>query len=220
MRCAIALCGLSLLVAAPARADGGAEAWPTLSVTKALGDKWSGSVETLARLSRAPGQAAQFRWRVQIARHLSSRVTVALSGGHLITYNDGKRDGIEDQLVEQLNWTIGKIGPVAISARTRLEQRFIVGNDGLAWRFREQLRLVAPVKGTPFSAVLWSEPFFALNHTNATQYSFDQIRNFAGVSWRLSPHADVEFGYLHQHLHRPTGDVNRNVVPVVMNLHF
>jgi hypothetical protein len=121
-----------LLLAAPAWADGPLQPWPTLSVTVGLGGKWAGTVETLARLPRAAGRANQYRWRLQLARALSSRLTVAVSSGHLITDNDGRRDGIEDQLVEQLTWTVGKIGPVTVTTRTRLEQRFIVGNDRLA----------------------------------------------------------------------------------------
>lgn len=155
-----------------------------------------------------------------MARALSARLTVAVSSGHLVTDNDGRRDGIEDQLVEQLSWTVGTVGPVTLLSRTRLEQRFIVGNDGLAWRLREQLRLVAPIKRSPLSAVLWAEPFIALNRTGATRETFDQLRVFAGVSVRLSRHADVELGYLNQHLHRVSGNVTNDVVPVILNLHF
>ncbi|MEG3143334.1 DUF2490 domain-containing protein [Sphingomonas sp. RT2P30] len=210
-----------LLLAAPAWADGPLQAWPALSVTVPLGGKWSGTAETLARVSRAPRQRAnQYRWRLQLARALSSRLTVAVSSGHLVTDNVGRRDGIEDQIVEQLVWTVGKIGPATLTTRTRIEQRFIVGNDGLAWRLREQLRVVAPIGRSPLSAVLWAEPFIALNRTSATRETFDQLRVFAGVSLRVSRHADIEFGYLNQHLHRLSGNVSNDVVPVVLNLHF
>jgi hypothetical protein len=68
--------------------------------------------------------------------------------------------------------------------------------------------------------VLWAEPLIALNHSDATRQTFDQLRVFAGVSLRVSRHADVELGYLNQHLHRLSGDVNNDVVPVALNLHF
>ncbi len=68
--------------------------------------------------------------------------------------------------------------------------------------------------------MLWAEPLIALNHSDATRQTFDQLRVFAGVSLRVSGHADVELGYLNQHLHRLSGDVNNDVVPVALNLHF
>lgn len=165
----------------------------------------------------ANGRGRRRRWRACRARRDSAPASIA---GVCNWRARCRRDGIEDQLAEQINWSVGTFGPVTLVTRTRLEQRFIVGNDGLAWRLREQIRLVAPIRRSPLSAVLWAEPFIALNRTSATRESFDQLRVFAGVSARLSRHADVEFGYLNQHLHRLSGDVTNDVVPVVISLHF
>jgi len=38
------------------------------------------------------------------------------------------------------------------------------------------------------------------------------------VSLRLSRHADVELGYLNRHIHRLSGDVSNDVVPVVFRV--
>jgi len=217
---AVLLLAPALLLAAPARADGPVQAWPAAILSVGLGGKWSATGDVVGRISRDPARASQLRWRVSASRRVGARVTLALSYARTVSYNRGRRDGIEDQLAAQLGWAIGTIGPVALSSRTRLEQRFIVGADRTAWRLREQIRAVLPIKGTPVSGVAWAEPFVALNRTSATPVTFDQLRAFAGVSLRLSRHADVEFGYLNQHIHRLSGDVSNDVVPVVLNLHF
>lgn len=139
---------------------------------------------------------------------------------HVDTYRLGQRAGMENQSVEQLNWAMGSVLGVKISSRTRLEQRFPRGADATNWRLRAQLRLVLPIARSGTSLVAWTEPFVSLNHTSANRETFDQIRNFVGVSVPVAKHVDVEAGYLHQYLHRPTGNASIDAVPVTMNLRF
>lgn len=214
---AIAVAGA--LFAAPACADP-VQPWPTVYVTAPLAGKWLGSVEIVGRVSDDTTRPSQLESRFQLGRALDKHVTLWAGYVHVVSYNSGRRDGIEDQAVEQLNWNPGRIGPFKFGTRTRLEQRFITGNDDTAWRLRVQARLALPIAHGPLSAVLWSEPFVALNHTAATARTFEQLRSFAGVSVRLSKRTELEVGYLNQRLYRASGNIVNHAIPLVLNVRF
>lgn len=217
MRLALPFAVAGALFAQPAVADP-VQPWPTVDLTAPLGGKWSGSVEVVGRIADDRTRPSQIESRFEIGRALNEHVTLWAGYVHIVSYNIGRRDGIEDQAVEQLNWNVGNVGPFRLASRTRLEQRFIVGNDRTAWRMREQLRAMLPIGHGPVSGVLWAEPFVALNRTAATARTFEQLRSFAGVSFRMSKHADVEFGYLNQRLWRASGNVVNHAVPLVLNV--
>lgn len=217
MRLAPPLAIAGALFAAPAGADP-VQPWPTLYLTAPLGGRWLGSVEVIGRIADDTTRPSQIESRFEIGRAIGSHVTLWAGYVHVVSYNEGRRDGIENQAVEQLSWAVGRIGPLRLSSRTRLEQGFIVGNDRTAWRMREQVRLALPIGRGPVSALLWTEPYIALNRTAATARTFEQLRSFAGVSLRMSKHADVEFGYLNQRLWRGSGNVVNHAVPLVLNI--
>ena len=207
------------LFAVPACADP-VQPWPSVYVSAPLGGKWLGSVEIVGRISDDTTRPSQLESRFQVGRALDRHVTLWAGYVHVVSYNDGRRDGIEDQIVEQLNWNPGRIGALKFGTRMRLEQRFIVGNDRTAWRLREQVKLALPIGRSRVSALLWAEPFVALNRTAATGRTFEQLRAFAGVSVRVSKRADIEFGYLNQRLWRASGNVVNHAVPLVLSVRF
>lgn len=210
-----------LLAMAPASAAAQeVQPWPTIFASAPIGKDWSASGEVINRISGDPAHPSQLEARLEFGRRLSGSVTIWAGYVHVVTYRLGQPAGIEDQSVEQLNWTMGSVLGVKISSRTRLEQRFQRGADATNWRLRAQLRFALPVARNGTSLVAWTEPFVALNHTSANRETFDQIRNFAGVSVPVAKHVDVEIGYLNQYLHRPTGDVWIDAVPVTVNLRF
>ncbi|GAA0338798.1 DUF2490 domain-containing protein [Sphingomonas oligophenolica] len=194
--------------------------WPTIFVSAPVARGWSASGELVNRVSGDPARPSQLEARLQLGRHLSGSVTLWAGYVHVVTYHLGQPAGIENQSVEQLNWAMGSVLGVTISSRTRLEQRFQRGADATNWRLRAQLRLALPVARNGTSLVAWTEPFVALNHTSANRETFDQIRNFIGVSVPVAKHVEVEVGYLNQYLHRPSGDVSIDAVPVTLNVRF
>jgi hypothetical protein len=219
VRIALPLAVAGALFAAPACADP-VQPWPTVDVSAPLGGKWRGSVEIVGRVSDDTTRPSQLEARFQIGRALDRHVTLWAGYVHVVSYNDGRRDGIEDQAVEQLSWAPGRVGPFRFSSRTRLEQRFITGNDRTAWRLREQVKATLPIGRSRVSAVLWAEPFVALNRTAATGRTFEQLRAFAGVSVRVSKRADIEVGYLNQRLYRASGTTVNHAIPLVFSLRF
>ena len=219
MRIALPLAVAATLFATPAGADA-VQPWPTIAVSAPLGGKWRGSVELVGRISDDSTRQSQLESRFEIGRKLDERISLWAGYVHVVSYNIGRRDGVEDQAVEQLSWSPGAIGPFKVGSRTRLEQRFIAGNDRTAWRIRQQIRVALPIGRSPFTAMLWTEPYFALNRTASTGRTFEQLRSFAGASVRVSRHADVELGYLNQRLRRASGEVVNHAIPVVLNVRF
>lgn len=105
----------------------------------------------------------------------------------------------EQRLWEQALWS-GTLGPVRLTSRTRLEQRFVSTGSETGWRLREFAKGSLPIAGG-WSAVVYDEYFFNLNSTNygATAGS-DRNRFFIGPGVRVSAQVTIEAGYLHQYV--------------------
>ncbi len=194
--------------------------WPDVFVSKPLTTDWLVSGEVIGR-SGGDSRTSQLETRVQVGHAFSKAVTVWAGWVHFANYNPSAPNGQEDQAVEQLNWTIGSVGRLHFSTRTRLEQRFVRGTDGTNVRWRQQVRASYPLgsKGAP-SAVLWTEPYIALNRTGVQRHTLDQLRTFVGLSIPVSRQVDLEVGYLNQRLYRPTTTIVNNAIPIVFAIRF
>jgi hypothetical protein len=197
-----------------------AQPWPTVFVSGPINDQVMISGELINRVSADETRSSQLEARLQIGHRLTDRLTGWIGYVHVVTYVADGRNGIDNQVVEQLNWNMGTLGKLRLSSRTRLEQRFLRGNDSVSWRIREQLRASLPIDRAGSAIVVWTEPFVELNTTNLTRGGLDQLRSFAGFSLPVGRHADVELGYLRQRLFRPGADIDNNVIPIVLNIRF
>ncbi len=212
--------GQALALPSQALAREEIQPWPTIIASVPVAGKWLGSVEIINRVVSDSARPSQLEARFQLGRPLGAGIVAWAGYVRVTTYHPGAPAGIENQAVEQLNWAMGRVAGVQLSTRTRLEQRFIRGADGTAWRVREQLRLAMPLAPRGPALVAWGELYITLNRTSATRTTFDQLRAFVGVSVPVSPQADVEIGYLKQHLHRVTGDVSNDAIPMVLTMRF
>jgi len=99
-------------------------------------------------------------------------------------------------------------GDLRMINRTRLEERFIEGVEGVSLRLRHMLRLVYPLdEKRHWFAAVYDEPFVTLNDaTNGPQSGFNQNRAYIGVRRQLSKAVAIELGYLHQYVDRPADD--------------
>lgn len=106
------------------------------------------------------------------------------------TYKNENR--VYEQLLFGDDYSFGRL-----ISRTRLEQRWIEGVSGTAWRFRTLLRANFPFSADrAWSGVLWDEIFFNLNSpSNGPQAGFDQNRFFLGVNRVLDPRLNIDAGY-------------------------
>jgi hypothetical protein len=121
---------------------------------------------------------------------------------------------------QQYLWA-GPAGSGTLSARSRLEQRFIEGTDNAAWRVRQLIRYQGPLrKNGSLAPIFWDEIFVHLNSNSRVQSGFDQNRGFAGVGIRVSPKARVEIGYMNQFINGAQQDRMNHVLSVILNMAF
>jgi hypothetical protein len=93
----------------------------------------------------------------------------------------------EQRIFEQLFWG-ENFGPVRLSVRARLEQRFLPEDPVMKHRARVQLRVAWTFKA-PFLLIVYDEPFVSF------PFAFDQ--NVA-LGYRPHPKVLLELGYLNQ----------------------
>ncbi|MDO9169705.1 MAG: DUF2490 domain-containing protein [Methylobacter sp.] len=110
--------------------------------------------------------------------------------------------------------------------RNRLEERFLAGNSdpSIRWRTRFRVEQLIP-DGSHWSVIASEEIFVNLNDNSDNaqlQAGAQQNRLYAGVGYRFTPEAQVETGYLYQHVWRnsPSADQNNNVWMTNLNFNF
>jgi hypothetical protein len=154
--------------------------------------------------------------------HLTRQWT--LTAGYAIIFNRAFIGTTNDMVPEHRIWEQALYNhrwkQVFVSHRFRLEQRFIAktrvspGNDiqvpGYvnSHRFRYFIRNILPLKK---QSTFSKGPFVALQNevfiniasvNNANGETFDQNRLYLAAGYRLSPKADLEFGYMNQYVNR------------------
>jgi len=115
------------------------------------------------------------------------------------------------------------VGELRMINRTRFEQRFIEGVDGVSLRLRHMLRFTYPIDSARTWLAAISDELFATcnDATDGPQAGFDQNRVYFGVRRQLTPTAALEVGYLHQFLYKPSDDdVSRNNAVVSLDVSF
>lgn len=206
------------LASAPAYAKK-VQPWPTVYVSAPIGKGWSLSGEVVGRADREHAGPSQLETRLQLGHSIGRDLTLWVGYVHVVSYPPLGRVGLEDQVVEQLNWKAGSIAGITFSSRTRLEQRFQRGANTTNWRVREQVKASLPL-GHHVSGIVWVEPFIALNQTSSVRSGLDQLRSFAGISIPLGRRVEIEAGYLNQFLPRASGDIHNDAVPVTLSIRF
>jgi hypothetical protein len=110
--------------------------------------------------------------------------------------------------------------------RNRLEERFLAGNSDPSIRWRTRFRVEQLISGWPHWSVIASEEIFVNLNDNSNnaqlQAGTQQNRLYAGLGYRFTPEAQVETGYLYQHVWRnsPSADQNNNIWMTNLNLNF
>lgn len=99
-------------------------------------------------------------------------------------------------------------GSLRMVNRTRLEERFIEGVEGVSLRARHLLRFTHPVDAAKRWFVAVSDEAFAtLNDASGgPQSGFDQNRAYVGLRWQATQALALEIGYLHQFVDRTSDD--------------
>ncbi len=147
---------------------------------------------------------------------------VDLMAGYHFQHNElgGGRTRDEHRAWQQVQAPLIRRGNgFTLITRWRLEQRSIAGAQDLGWRLRGQLRLVQPLHGRGSGGpLLQSETFVALNDTDwGAHAGLDSQRTLIGWLQPLSPHLNLEAGYMHVHTRRPGQDTGNHIISITLN---
>ncbi|MGA1852299.1 DUF2490 domain-containing protein [Sphingobium sp. HT1-2] len=221
----LSLCLFALMaLPATAHASEDEQLWTTTSATVKLSDHWRLQQEIVARFSNDRNGLYEVESNTLVGYKLDKQVTVWAGYTHDPQYDGGDFTVMEHRVREQVTVdNILKLGPVSVSARMRMEQRWREGIDGTAWRLRPYVKLTMPFKeGGKTALILSHESFIDLNKTNFQRVQGEErMRNLIAITTPLAKNVNVEIGYLHQHGFRPDADdSNDNVASLSLSFSF
>jgi len=171
----------------------------------------AGKVVYLAELQPRYGSNAaglsQMVIRGAAGLRISDSVTIYQGYAYVRTPAAGRDDTREKRSFQQISWSLGQPGGVALTSRTRLEQRWFSTGDEVGWRLREMVRAAVPLKAGGKVKLIGSvEVFVALDDTDwGARSGIDRVRGFAGIELPVSGKSTIELGYLNQYVNGANG---------------
>jgi len=196
-----ALAGTALaatLAATPALADD-TQAWGTLTINGAISGPIRGSSETVLRTSDAKG-FYELEENLMVGYKANKHVTYWLGYTFNPQYTHGSFTTTENRFRQQISVdNFAKLGPVNVSGRVRLEERWRDGQAGTGWRLRPYIKFSLPIHGKT-NLNLTHESFINLNTTGFQKVAgYDRWRTGVSISTPLSKQVSIDVGYLNQH---------------------
>ncbi len=210
--------------AAPALAgatEDDAQIWTALNASADLDTHVVLTIEGQVRLTDDASRLGQYVIRPSIGWKLNGTTTATLGYAHVHTDPIGPTESDEHRAWQQLSYrVIGDGKSVTVTGRSRLEQRWVEGASDMGWRYRQQLRLTAPLAGK-VRAVAWTEAFISLDDTSWGQRSgLDRWRNSIGIAAPLNSAISVEPGYINQWVPRPGQDRIHHIANLSLSAKF
>lgn len=190
-----------LLMAFPAHAASeDRHVWGATTATISASDKTLIWLEGQARFYDDAGRLGQVLLRPGVGYRLNATTTAFLGYAYVHTDMLAGPDTREHRVWQQLSFrALGDGKGLTVTGRSRLEQRFMEGSGDMGLRFRQQIRLTAPIDGTKARLVGWGEAFVAFDDTAWGQRSgFDRMRSFVGAAIPLGKALSLEPGYLNE----------------------
>lgn len=214
---AIAASLAACLVAAPhsamAQMSEDQQVWVNLTAMGALKDRLVYFAEVQPRSGEGVDRLDQLLLRGAVGLKLSPALTVYQGFAHVIVPRDGARDVNEERSFQQISWQIAKPWGGELSGRTRFEQRWRSDGDDMGLRLRQMLRFEKPLRADAKgpNALLWTEPFIALNDTDwGARAGFDRVRSFGGLELPLGGASTAEVGYMNEYINQTAGRSRMN----------
>jgi hypothetical protein len=207
---------LLLLIAAPARAE--EQLWLSGIAQGPISGKLVTWLEIQPRFSLDPVRPTQLFLRPALGVQVNPGTTVLFGYVYVENYPEGRPMVREHRPWQQLQTRLaGTPGKAVLVSRTRLEQRFVVGQPDDAMRLRQFLRGQVWFGDKGLSVIGVSEAFFGLESTPWGQNAgFEQFRVFAALGIPLSKRTTLEAGYLNQWLLRPGEDRVNHVLNIAL----
>jgi hypothetical protein len=197
----------TLVSAVPAFAsDHDAQIWTSITASKAVSSKVDATLELHSRYTDEVSRIGQVLIRPSATYKFANGWSVTGGYVYVRTRFANTQPNDEHRTWQQVGYTFAAKSAtgLAMTGRTRVEQRFRPDSDGVGWRLRQQLRAQLPLPdGGPVRAVIWNETFVGLNTTRWDRHDgVDQTRTFIGASLPVTKSVTVEPGYLNQTVFR------------------
>jgi uncharacterized protein DUF2490 len=192
----------------------------TLQEKTATTSPWFWYIEVQARTRDGLDALDQLLVRPAVGYDLTIRSSLWIGYGYTPVFPASGGVRTENRAWQQYLWN-RPFARAQLASRSRLEERAIEGNDALALRFRQQVRVTRPLSFGRVSAVLSDEIFVHLNSTTNTASGLDQNRLFGGVGVTLNPTTRVEVGYINQYINSLSGpNRSHHILSSVLNVAF
>ncbi len=188
---ALALVGA---LSSPSPAADDLQQWTTLLLINRFDEQWSGMLLAQGRFNQDISNAQVFLLRPEVSYNVSPEVQLTLGFDYFDRLDRGRPT--EYRVWEQLG--IGhEMGPIGLTNRLRVEQRFIDGVEGPSVRMRYRLRGQGWVDDDKRWMLFASnEIFYTINDVSGgPPVGFNQNRLQAGVGYHLHEGLRVEPGY-------------------------
>lgn len=194
----ITAAGLALAAATPALADD-TQAWGTVTLNAGFGGAVRASSETTLRTSDAKG-FYELEQSLMLGYKANKQVTLWL--GYVLNpqHNHGSLTDTEHRFRQQVSFdNVAALGPVKVSGRLRMEERWRDSRPGTGWRLRPQVKLSLPLHGKTNLNVT-HESFINLNTTAFQRVAgYERWRAGVAISTPLAKNISMEAGYINQH---------------------
>lgn len=205
------LLACALLLATPAHAD--EQVWLGTFAQGPVSGRLVTWLEVQPRLTNEASRLGQTILRPGLGIELAPATTFIIGYAYIETNPIGRPAVREHRPWQQFQTRLaGTPGKAVLVSRTRLEQRFVEGEDDDAMRLRQFLRGQVWV-GSGLSLIAFSEAFIGFESTRWGQRAgLEQVRTFAGLGIPLDKRFTLEAGYLNQRLIRPGRDGQNHIL--------
>ncbi|NIJ07180.1 hypothetical protein FHS31_000776 [Sphingomonas vulcanisoli] len=196
---AAALCSAT---AASAETTQDGQLWGNVTLMSSFGKRGLYFLEAQPRFADGATRLSQLLLRGGIGLQVTDNLGVYAGYLHMLVPVAGGRDNNEERPFIQLMWQMGEVAGGKLSTRTRIEHRSFSRRPGDVVRVRSMIRWShALTEGKTPRALLWAEPFVALNSQFwSAPAGLDQLRSFVGLELPLAGKSTLEAGYMNQAL--------------------
>lgn len=185
-----------MLLPLAAQADDG-QIWLGANARGPVAGRVELGVETIERFGRVEEGGLYESENSAMLGFRFEHATLAAGYVRDIVYRGGSA-AIEQRARQDLSVDhIAAIGPLAIGARLRVEERWRDGSSGTGVRIRPFVRLTLPVAGK-LHLLASHESFVNLGAGAGQRGGYDRARTFMGFGVPLTKRVGVEIGYLNQ----------------------
>jgi hypothetical protein len=134
---------------------------------------------------------------VMVTRDVTERVGVGFGYGFAAGFEDSGAL-LEHRFTQQVGWSRGL--RTRLSVRSLVEERFIVGQDAMLLRARQQVRVVWPLaRQGRLRGVVSEEVLVQADSRALTAPRLHSNRAFAGIGRTLTSRTAMEVGYLNSY---------------------